>query len=633
LLSFIVGLLTLLGVGMASIVPSASAQPAPTATPTVPTSQRGESVQTAPVPVDKHPKLDSQLVEAARVHRGQGLAPAAQQAITRALDVQGDRVRVVIETDTGGATLPEQLVEARSANLVQALVPAAQLESLAAQPGVRRIRPPFRPVPAAVAGEEVGASGANIWQAAGLTGAGTKVAIIDLGFQDYTQRQTNGDLPPTGPGSLVTQNFGCTPGIENGEVHGAAVAEIVHEMAPGAELHLVCVQTEVDLGLAEAYARLQGIHIINHSVAWFNTSRGDGSGAPGTPDAIVADARANGILWVTAGGNQAQQHWSGTFNDPNGNGFHNFTASDELNNVSIPGLSSVCFELKWDDWPVTSRDYDMFLTNTSGTILFGSTNLQNGTQPPTEELCATNGGLGTFNGAITIQRVSGTGTPRLDLFVLQATPQYVVTAGSIPEPATSPNAMAVGAVCWQDSAIESYSSRGPNLAGVIKPDIAGQDGPSSDTYGQFFFACGFSGFLGVPRNLGGRAGRGGCGRAGQAGQSFIRTQSAAELPGGQGDRPGRGRKRQQLWRGCAEHGSRTVHADADTGQHADRDLHRDERTVADRDQHPVAHADPNGDADGNPRRDRDPDVQPGCDQPRRGEQRGTHRRGVVELWG
>ena len=36
---------------------------------------------------------------------------------------------------------------------------------------------------------------------------------------------------------------------------------------------------------AEAYAKAQGIRIINHSVGWFNTSRGDGSGAAGTPDA------------------------------------------------------------------------------------------------------------------------------------------------------------------------------------------------------------------------------------------------------------------------------------------------------------------------------------------------------------
>jgi hypothetical protein len=57
-------------------------------------------------------------------------------------------------------------------------------------------------------------------------------------------------------------------------------------------------------------------------------SRGDGSGGAGRPDAIVADARAQGVLWVNAAGNYAQEHWSGTFFDPDLNDenddFHDF---------------------------------------------------------------------------------------------------------------------------------------------------------------------------------------------------------------------------------------------------------------------------------------------------------------------
>ena len=35
---------------------------------------------------------------------------------------------------------------------------------------------------------------------------------------------------------------------------------------PGAQLYLICFDTEVDLASAEAYAKAQGIKIINHSV-------------------------------------------------------------------------------------------------------------------------------------------------------------------------------------------------------------------------------------------------------------------------------------------------------------------------------------------------------------------------------
>ena len=44
------------------------------------------------------------------------------------------------------------------------------------------------------------------------------------------------------------------------------------------------------------------------SASWFNTSRGDATGAASSPSGIVADARANGILWVNSIGNRAEQH-------------------------------------------------------------------------------------------------------------------------------------------------------------------------------------------------------------------------------------------------------------------------------------------------------------------------------------
>src|SRR6185312_12176749 len=101
---------------------------------------------------------------------------------------------------------------------------------------------------------------------------------------------------------------------------------IVHEMAPSARLTLICVQDEVSLGNAEAYVKAHGIKIVSHSVSWFNTSRGDGNGAPGTPDAIVADAAANGILWINSMGNYAQTHWGGAFTD-DGHGFNLFSGT------------------------------------------------------------------------------------------------------------------------------------------------------------------------------------------------------------------------------------------------------------------------------------------------------------------
>jgi probable HAF family extracellular repeat protein len=414
--------------------------------------------------------------------------------------VKGSRIRVVIEASdlsairgaigrAGGKT------EASHARLVQALVLPEALEALANNPSSRYVRPPFLADADAVAGEDVGATGASVWQGAGRTGTGVKVAIVDLGFAGYTDRQVSGDLP----GSLTTVDY-CGGDLATATAHGTGVAEIVHEMAPDAQLYLICIDSDVTLGQAEEYAKANGIKIVNHSVSWFDTSRGDGSGGAGTPDAIVANARANGILWVNAAGNYAQRHWSGAFVDTDGDGFLNFASADEGETFYLWAGNTVCTALKWDSWPATSQDYDLDLADSaSGTLRATSTTLQNGSQRPYEELCYTNDtGVDQFF-FFAIYKFAATVQPRFDLYVFgdAAALQYQVAAGSVTEPGSSPSALAAGAICWQNNTLEPFSSRGPTIDRRIKPDISGQDDVSSATYGAFAGCSGDSGFFGT----------------------------------------------------------------------------------------------------------------------------------------
>ena len=110
---------------------------------------------------------------------------------------------------------------------------------------------------------------------AGATGAGVKVGVVDGGFGGLALRQADGDLPA----ALTTQSF-CSAGIDGETDHGTAVAEIVHEMAPAAQLYLICIEDEVDLGAAKDYAIANGIQILNFSGSFMNSSRGDGSADP-----------------------------------------------------------------------------------------------------------------------------------------------------------------------------------------------------------------------------------------------------------------------------------------------------------------------------------------------------------------
>ena len=69
------------------------------------------------------------------------------------------------------------------------------------------------------------------WHAKGFTGKGVKVAVIDAGFAGLAERQAAGEVPA----NAVTQDFCGGSSRRIGARDG--VAEIVHEIAPDAQLY------------------------------------------------------------------------------------------------------------------------------------------------------------------------------------------------------------------------------------------------------------------------------------------------------------------------------------------------------------------------------------------------------------
>ena len=255
----------------------------------------------------KHQKMDASTAQVAAAAGGRIAQNPIDVARARDVTVVDDAlIRVIVESagDPAQAVAAVRAVggtvEAEYRDLVQALVAPNMLERLAADPAVAYVREPAGRQQDAVTGEGVAASGASVWHADGFTGQSVKVAVIDFGFTGYATRQAQGDLPA----SLTPRTSAAAFERPGGE-HGTAVAEIVYEMAPGIQLYLLCVDTEVQLGQAKDYAKTNGIPVIVMSASWFNTSRGDGSGSASSPNMTVADARANGILWVSSAGNRA----------------------------------------------------------------------------------------------------------------------------------------------------------------------------------------------------------------------------------------------------------------------------------------------------------------------------------------
>lgn len=440
------------------------------------------------LPDSKHAKLSSNLVLAAtRTTR----LPSA--------NVDG-RVRVEIEARPGRAGAVKRLVRRHGGtvagsyrSLVEALVRPSTLVLLANDAAVGFVREPtvFRPF--AVNGEAPTVSGASAWHAAGITGAGVPVGIIDSGFAGLAYAQSTGDI---GMDARLVDLCGGQVGESD---HGTGVAEVVQEMAPRAQLFLICANTTAQVAQALDYARTAGVRIINHSRGSYVLGRGDGTGA--WIQQIVASARASDILWVNASGNAGLGHWSGRFVDTDRDRWHNFTRRDETNEVLVPGGESFCAELKWDSWPYSKQDFDLaLLARVRGKLVAVAVSnvAQRGGQIPVESVCVKNTSSSAQPLGVAIRRARATSSPRFDLYASVGSVRFehAVPSGSLSEPATSPHVLAVGAACWQNRALEAYSSRGPTIDGRVKPDLAGYDSVSSTTYGRFG-GCGRSGFTGT----------------------------------------------------------------------------------------------------------------------------------------
>ena len=211
----------------------------------------------------------------------------------------------------------------------------------------------------------VGRVGAPAWHTAGLTGARVEVAVVDTNFVAFTASQAAGDLPS---GNRLTTMTFCNNGLTRNfdpatspvdRQRGTDAAEVVADMAPGADIRLVCIDSGsvVDAEAAVDDAVAQGIRIMVSDVRFFDNWRGDGAGPAGTIDAVVANARARGVLWIQAAGETGQQNYRGAYN-PNGAQFHQWQATDQYNDVfQVAAGESFTVFLQWDQWPTSAQDY------------------------------------------------------------------------------------------------------------------------------------------------------------------------------------------------------------------------------------------------------------------------------------
>lgn len=325
-------------------------------------------------------------------------------------------------------------------------------------------------------GQGVGVIDADAWHQQGITGAGLRIGVLDLGFAGY-EELLGVELPDDVP--LAT--FGW---YDSEEVHGTACAEIIHEVAPDADLFFAWYDgSDAAFGEAVDWLMAQGVQIISHSAGGIVSPR-DGSGW----DAQLVDSlAAQGILWVNAAGNEGDVHYRDTFLDEDGNGFHEFAPGEEQL-IVYNWDSYLEVYLVWeDDWDSPTQDYELFLVDENGQTLASSEEPQDGTpgQTPAEGVAFETDEEVVY---IMVQSYVTDAPVTFDIFVqgdgelADPSPAYTVNS-----PGDAVGSLTVGAAEWKDDDLASYSSQGPTLDERLKPEISAPTGVSVATYGKYPF--------------------------------------------------------------------------------------------------------------------------------------------------
>ncbi|MEZ5257439.1 MAG: hypothetical protein R2705_11270 [Ilumatobacteraceae bacterium] len=134
------------------------------------------------------------------------------------------------------------------------------------------------------------------------------------------------------------------------EGHGNPVAEIIHDLAPDAELYLARGVSLNDLYLVIDMFVANGVHLVNRSLGAPLDGPGDGTGPL---DALADYAVERGITFINAAGNDGYaQYWRGPWRDDDRDGWLEFARSDERLDVDVSGTGGYLDILgfRWSDW-------------------------------------------------------------------------------------------------------------------------------------------------------------------------------------------------------------------------------------------------------------------------------------------
>ena len=372
-------------------------------------------------------KVSSQLLEERRNPRRKPKAAGIGRLQATDPEAKEERVMVDIRADVTPAVLDrirdlggEVINSVPKYRAIRARLPLAAVETLAELDAVRTIRPAEEPI---VGGgtkrnsssvrtrlndipvfrkddtsEGDVAHRADVARSTyDVDGTGIGVGVISDGVDTLADQQATGDVPARVtvlPGQ-EGGSFPLTCGDRTSGTEGTALLEIVHDLAPGAELFFA----DGGAGPAQMAQNIEdlcesGADIIVDDIGYTGLS-------PFQDDIIaqaVSTAAANGCHYFSSTGNGGNKNdgtasvWEGDFaagpalnlsGVGAGDVVHDFGGGVTGNEITKDSTRSIV--LQWSD-PVggSANDYDLFLIDAENNVLASSTATQDGAQDPIE---------------------------------------------------------------------------------------------------------------------------------------------------------------------------------------------------------------------------------------------------------
>lgn len=399
-------------------------------------------------------------------------------------------------------------------NIVQAWIPFDKVEEAANFNFVTKIAPPSygKPKTGSVNSEGDAVIQSNlVGSSLGFDGNGVKVGVISDGIDHKAASQETGDLP----NNIIVGSKGS--GDE-----GTALLEIIHDIAPGADLAFSSGNTSMEfINSINFLANTAHVNVIVDDIGFTDEPNFEDG-----PIALEADnAVNNGVVFVSAAGNEADKHYQALYVEApsgmqsNGSHFMDFGAAlGKASNILLPILvgskQQADIVLQWNDpFGGSSNDYDLYLFDNNGHLLDSSTKQQNGSQDPLEIVTFQNNTSGIATVFAAVNRVNG--VPKtLSIFSDSATAvssDFNVPSDSVWGHPAATRVIAVGAVpattdqfCSSASGpnqIETYSSQGPeaiffpSFEQRLKPDVVAPDCVHITGAGNFGVPDGMGGFI------------------------------------------------------------------------------------------------------------------------------------------